>query len=308
MSAAAVTDAANKISEMFQKHTTEYLESGDTSRAKYRLTFTMDTKQYSTVFIVKDNKFTNNCVTLEDFEYFSSDLSANSDEKGCFTPTLSDKKNLPAGVSQTDILMVLSTKLNFLATPDADSLDIYDVAKLMNPTTGDTYTAFFSHWRLLRDEPTLYEKYGYANPVHDEIRDAVRTTLWDEIKDQVAIAERFHTPAGAPIFVPGKTIAECMKQVSYADTESVLVSGSNSTETIVDVIFNALIAIEKISMDDFMATHDLTLDRDSDVWKRWDARLRFVTFEPVLKGGAAKSRRRRQPRRRQKTRRNSKKI
>lgn len=198
----------------------------DTLVRSYTLRFAMDGKEFTTLFraVPDDHNLTNGCISIG--TTLESSISSNSPEKGCFTPTLS-KDTLPAGVSQTDMLQTLSTKLKFAVSPDKPELVITDVARLVNPATGEKYPSSFSMWRLLQGKPTLYEKYGYTSPELGAMRARIGSATWGNVKGFSIFGretlEAFVAREYPHHFEDDKLITESMKEISYEEANRVTV-------------------------------------------------------------------------------------
>jgi hypothetical protein len=252
----------------------------DKSVHSYELRFIIDGKEFKTLFhgVPTDHHLTNGCVSIG--TTLESSLSANSPAKGCFTPTLS-KETLPTSLSPTDILQTLSTKLKFAVRPDKPEMVISDVARLVNPATGAKYPSSFSLWRLLRGEPTIYEKYGYTSPELEGMRTRIDAATWRDVKgfmifgreslEAFVVRNKY-----SKHFEDDKLITESMKGISYEEANRVTVRHSLPAfgpVTIIDLLANAL------GLKGGMP--GLFVHRGSDVWRDWDARLRFLSFEEV---------------------------
>lgn len=287
----------------------------DKSVHSYELRFIIDGKEFKTLFhgVPTDHHLTNGCVSIG--TTLESSLSANSPAKGCFTPTLS-KETLPSSLSPTDILQTLSTKLKFAVRPDKPEMVISDVARLVNPATGEKYPSSFSLWRLLRGEPTIYEKYGYMSPELEGMRARIDAATWRDVKgfmifgreslEAFVVRNKY-----SKHFEDDKLITDSMKGISYEDANRVTVPHAlpvRGPVTIIDLLANAL------GLKGGMP--GLSVHRGSSVWRDWDARLLFISFEEVSSsattGGAGtgsvggfrrKQRRTRRIRRTRKTRR-----
>lgn len=313
--AIAQESVATTIYYTLQHHAKVFSNTGVIKPAKYMLRFTFDDKEFSTIFELKeDEHLTNGCISLSGFDSFDSSISSNSPARNCFTPNLSNRENLPAGVTQTDILQVLSTKLKFAALPSRKFLAIVDVASLINPETNKKYVTQLSHWRLLRGERTLYEKYGYTNLLLDKVREISQTTRWEEIKYQTIkgkslteIAESFFTSEGTAIFVSDRTISDCMKHVSYNDSDKIIIPNiipALPSHTIVSMILTAFVQIGKLTQRELTYLLYLKINRQSELWKSWDSRLQFQSFYAIMEGGRRKTLRRRKNRKTRRSRTN----
>jgi hypothetical protein len=235
------------IAKAFQTVTRYYYKTKKTpnSPAEYKLTFTFDDREYSTIFTISKNGFTNKCIGVDYFQYnestVSSYIGSNSSDLKCFTPVLS-KENLPPDVTQTDILQVLISKLKFIYL-GTDTISLIDDASIPNPKTGEKFNERFSKWRLLRGEPTLYEKYGYItsdresdyteNSPHpdldlDQYRSEISKLTWKDIKDykihpridetlESIWMKQYKLPS------PDQTIPTFMKGLSLEDLENLLI-------------------------------------------------------------------------------------
>lgn len=280
---------------------------------KYNLTFTFDDSKYSTVFLFDNQGITNGCVeiTYEDPDSpndISSSIKSNSSLKKCFTPILS-KDSLPHGVTQTDLLQVLISKLKFgyLRKP---VISLIDNARVPNPVNGQMYKTMLSEWRLLRNEPSMYEKYGYTSSSFDLLRLRIRDVTWKDIKDS-EIPHTGKTLMNIWSEIYGSTpkddesIPAFMMRLSMADVEKSLTTVQSNTETrtmktIVHIIYDIL-----KNRGIHLPSKRLHLKNNSDVWKTWNARLLFRSLEPVAVAGA---RHRRHTRRRHRHGRRSRKL
>jgi len=275
----------------------------------YLLRIVIDgTHVFETTFtLFDDGTILNKCITLDCTNKCDSNISTNTPEKSCFTPTLS-RANLPKGITPTDVLQTLSTKLKFAILNGKNEFTISDVARLPNPATGKPFITQLSKWRVLRGEPTLYEKYGYTAADLDSYRALVTSMPWSEIMDAVtpkgktlqAIVDEYYPG----IFRPERTIAECMKEVSLEDTEKYIEPYLVfDRKTIVGLIMNAL---EKKGIPS--PKFHLTITRDSDLWKSWDARIHFISFAPITTMGGRRTRRTRLTRLTRRKRQTSRRI
>lgn len=288
---------------------------------KYKLVFSFDNYEYSTIFTFDSDGIRNGCIKIEydNPDYYrdiSSHIDSNSSNKRCFTPML--KNNLPPGVKQTDILQVLMSKLKFIYL-NKDSITLIDNAHIYNPETKIFSNTLLSEWRLLRDEPSIYEKYGYISPRFNMFRRNIRTIEWQSIKDYVIprmdktledIWKEFFGDIGAPS--AGEKIPSLMRRLSFKNVEDALISvpcyevemehmlvkmmirmESNMEKererclmrkkTIVHFIFDAL--KEKKGITPPIYNMRLTLHNNSELWQNWNARLVFLSFEQVINGG-----------------------
>jgi hypothetical protein len=234
-------DPELKIGEDIRKIASSYYKTPEEPSAKYKLTFTFDDREYSTIFTFSEDGFTNGCIGVDYNPYDESDISSfiksNSLDMKCFTPVLS-KDNLPRDVTQTDILQVLISKLKFIYL-GSNTISLINDAYVPNPKTGKRFTEQFSKWRLLRSEPTLYEKYGYiishkASNFNensprpdldlDEYRSKLSELTWKDIKDDKihpridetleSIWMKQYEPP-----LPNETIPTFMKRLSLEDLE-----------------------------------------------------------------------------------------
>lgn len=189
--AAGVGDTESAIAAQIREITSQYVgPEGRQDTREFKLIFTFDDREFSTVFKFKNNGISNGCIDI-DINYESSEtaydiasyIRKNTPERACFSPTLSPE-TLPPGVSQTDVLQVMMSKLKFMYLGQT-IISLEDHAKLVNPKTGEVYKTFISQYRLLRDEPTLYEKYGYKSAPFNRVRDVVRKTKWGDISHYI---------------------------------------------------------------------------------------------------------------------------
>lgn len=291
--AATETDAIVKeqIFKFVQDANAKVTSNLHTQRSQFLLQFILDgTHSFETVFIVDlvsdEGYLSNGCISLNLSSYSDSFINKNSPIKKCFTPVL-ELDVLPTGLTPTDVLQTLSTKLKFAIFPERSVLMIADVAKITNPKTKRQFTTKISLWRLLRGEPTLYEKYGYNSPVLNSFRERAIIIPWKEISGFVtgngttlhSIVEE-HFPS---LFLPNKSIQDCMKELTLEDTEKFIQLSTipfQPPKTIVELIMDAL---AKKSREFLIASISLQLSRDSPVWKEWDTRLQFTKFEPFTK-------------------------
>lgn len=292
MAAAASLIEVTESIEMSIREVFSQICGSSSPSESYRLTFTFNgSRPISSIFDFTPDGIENPCIQLDTCDRASSEISSNTPAKACFTPSLQTPDLFPPldgkPVTQTDILQVLSTKLKFTSIA-SDSFEILDIAKLIHKDTCKRYCAPFSLWRLLRGEDTLYEKYGYTNAELYNYKLIVSLTKWEEIKD-IVIPERGKTlqafVESSPIrdfFHDGKTIVECMRHLSYEQANEVLSKGklSNIDYSIVHLIVLALKEKGHIS-----PPLQLTIHRDSEIWKKWDSILQFVAFERIMRGG-----------------------
>lgn len=261
----------------------------------YLLRFTFDGKEFETIFQINYKKYTNEgtitnkCILL-DFE-FTSSISANNPEKGCFRPLLTHEtlKDI-SPVTPTDVLQVLSTKLKFAGNPEKKVFTIDDTARV-SKADGGFYQTRISHWRLLRGEPTLYEKYGYmpkrtTGTSFDVYRGAVQSITWGEIMNyetQTGMTLQAIADANFPegTFVSDQSIAECMKKVTLAMADAYIQPPFPElylgAKPFVELIMDALESEKHLPKPTFV----LSVHRDSKTWKAWDRRLVFFSFAPV---------------------------
>lgn len=300
MSAAIESPDETSIKEQI-KHF--YLTQKD--EKKYLLKFTFDGVTFETKLKISNSLISNKCILLirrSNSNLFQSSIEANSDEKMCFNPILSKREYLPTDITQTDILQVFSTKLKFIAT-DAPMLSIVDGARLINPATKRESFTYFSIWRMLRGQRTLYEKYGYTNSELNNIRKAALETTWAEIKDIVYGDKTLQelVDSNYPgVFIDSSSIAAGMLQIPYDKADDLYVRRHGVLTTL---IMNALKSRGKISNTEEHRT--LTLTRDSEIWKEWDSKLKLISIEPIMEGGrSTKKKTRRAPHRRRRITRN----
>lgn len=274
----------------------------------YKLEFEIGGKRYSTVInfyegsmnISKNKKKV--CISIEvgeEEDTLESSIEANSMEKQCFNPVLV-KDNLPEGITQTDIIQVLSTKLKFAALKRTiQTITLRDQAQLINPDTHKKSSDYFSSWRLLRGEPTLYEKYGYTNKDLDNIRRVVMTTKWKEIKDIQLYNDKKNIKLNEfgdiLKFNDEDTIDKCMKKIPYFEAEKFSVSNGTKKITLIDMIVQALHKKKGIFQDGiFEKINELEVSRTSPIWNKWDRMMKFVSLKlenPIKEGGVRKKRR-----------------
>lgn len=273
---------------------------------RYKLTFRIDEKIYETIFSFSDAGVTNNCIELTYWgELLQSSLKSNSPSKKCFTPIL-EKVTLPVGITQTDILQVLSTKLKF-AIMDAPRLSISDIARLPNPVTNSLIITPFSMWRLLRGEDTLYEKYGYTHPLLSPARETIKSLKWTTIRDSPVFQDATPPPGQTlqqlvdsvfpGLFDDNMSIAENMKKIPYIETDKLIVKHPSPSKrekiyresppfgmkyTLPYLIMESLYIGGYIP---FLRIPELTVERTSEIWKKWNSRLQFISFERVMAGG-----------------------
>jgi hypothetical protein len=277
----------------------------------YTLTFTFDGKKYSTNFIFSTTGFTNGCIIIDygEDDYITSKIESNSDTKKCFNPMLKSKHGLPEGVSQTDILQVLMTKLKFILLDFPETSSLINAAVLSNPETGKLYSTPFSLWKLLRGEKSLYGKYGYSSDPFFWISNHATRKTWGEIKDnEVAVYglrkngttnktiediwNEFYSDKG-PI-KDTETVADVMKRLTYEDTEKSVKYGESIVHAIIDSF-----RIKGTKSRTFR----LSIRQDSEIWQGWNERLKIVSFEKVTEGGT-RNKTRRHRKRIRKTRKN----
>jgi hypothetical protein len=288
----------------------------------YILEFSFDETRFATRFKFDANGMTNGCISInfednEDRTKLSSHIGSNSEEKKCFTPPLI-KANLPPKVSQTDILQTLATKIKFGIFEKNDRVSLVDIARLMNPLTGKQYTAPFSLWRVLRGEPSIYEKYGYASWEYDSYKLAAVRATWGEIKKRIVHPRTHlnletlweHTYPDKPL-TDSMKVKEVMNKLSYEETERSVIDVPIYSEDIeakmrevhasgeddpsmfnytrkTDIVREILESIKPR-----FGIPKLYVSKSNPEWKKWEARLTLLSFVPVISGGKSSSQRRR---------------
>lgn len=284
----------------------------------YKLVFSFDKKIYSTLLKFGKEDVSNDCIQIKYTIKTGSKISSNSPEKKCFNPILIS--NLPKDVKQTDILQVLSTKLKFIVVErpvrklpkgatvtargnPANEMDLLDMAQLKHHVAG------LSAWRLLHEMPTLYEKYGYVSEDYTMIRETLASLTWDEIKNETIFPDvtkedmvkyDLHDPITIDTllakFYPGiyseikkdMLVTTVMKDITYDDSEC---SGLNvdegredgdhdSKRTLIDFVINVI--YRKSGKDGECQPNIMTVSKNSEVWKEWDNRLQFMSFEEYI--------------------------
>jgi hypothetical protein len=280
---------------------------------KYKLKFQIDDSIIETEFTYyKDtindkpaHVLDNTCISLfiynllmcEAPDVFSSFISSDKDKPyKCFTPDVGKEKiinkNNGKTFSITDIIQVISTKLKLSLCP-ANILNLIDVA-----TFPGSYS-LVSRWRLLRGEEGIYEKYGYYSPKYVELREkAVRTTL----RELPAYMTKIIIKLFPERYSDSLTVAEFMKLVRYEEiteiSNDVLYSILDKSElctiylsdkvdddnnhlyndtTLTGILSRALLG-EALSTT-------LTLDPNSERWRYWDNKIKFIDWIPRVSGG-----------------------
>jgi hypothetical protein len=267
----------------------------------YTLTFSFDGVRFSTNFIINAASITNGCIDLVGYYdkklYFSA-IRANNPERSCFHPSL-QKTNLPDGVTQTDILQVISTKLKFILLYPMKHTSLMNAARIINPKTGEAYTTLFSAWRILRDERTIYEKYGYTSDVYDTYREASRNIKWGEIKNYIinidtgyTIEQLWNDSYPEKAINDDMTIKDVMRIVSYDELERSVFDGklvqkrSGAIYTMkADIVGFICAFITQENPKSLILPTDLVVKKSNDVWKTWDSRCIFLSFEPTKPAG-----------------------
>jgi hypothetical protein len=196
----------------------------------------------------------------------NSFITKNTPSNKCFNPVLSPE-TLPDGITQTDILQVLSTKLKSLIAKNK-LIKITDVASLNHSVL------YLSLWRLLRGELSLYEKYGYISKSFTAIRETARRVQYEATARDSALYDNLHThfPYVFNSANNTKSIAELMKHIPY---DSVNVS---NVDCITDLFrFIALVAGFPALMT--TAHEELTLNtKTSEVWRKWNRRITLLDW------------------------------
>jgi hypothetical protein len=304
--ATAGSNVGSTIASIVARKHVEFEETNTLTSEPHVLRFTFDGVPFETTFAFQADKWsgvlTNHCIFLTDLDELESSISANSPEKNCFRPLLI-RSNLPEGVTPTDVLQVLSTKLKFTALPEKELLTITDAAKL------PAFKTKLSAWRLVRGESSLYEKYGYlsrkrkgSNKQEFEIfRTAVTSTVWGRIMDfpvNDRTLQQITDEYFPGIFNPAEPIATCMKRVSLEDAERFVIRFPDEEVTIVELILVALERKKIVRRPSFI----VEISRTSPLWQSWDARLVFESFTPATMGGGG-GRKHRKTRKAKKTKR-----
>jgi hypothetical protein len=274
---------------------------------EYKLVFSFDDYEYSTIFEVDYDGFRNGCLkircNIEDYpsEIYSY-ITSNSPGKKCFKPMLKD--NLPPDVKQTDVLQVLISKLKFIYL-NTKSIKLTDNARVFN-------YGLISEWRLLRDEPSIYEKYGYTSEHFNSFRDKIKIIKWQRIKDYIIprtgktledmwniVFKEIDPPSDTetiPLFmrrISLDNIEKSLTNVPKFKTEEeehkyikkwIRVSSYDLIEkkTFLNFIIDAL---ESIGVSPPKENMTLTLQSNSELWKHWNSRLVFRSFDRIMEGG-----------------------
>jgi hypothetical protein len=207
------------------------------------------------------------------------------------------------------------TKLKFAILNTKDRISLFDTARLINPLTGTQYTAPFSLWKVLRGEPSIYEKYGYTSVAFDTYRAAAGGITWDKIKKGIV-----HPRTGMSLeqlwayAYPEKpisdhmTIKNVMKTIAYEETERSVIevplyseeleaqirkiyeAGEEDPSTIsytykTSIVDQILVSIIKNAGVRNFGTIELQVNKSNPIWQHWNSRLKIISFDPVLSGG-----------------------
>jgi hypothetical protein len=225
---------------------------------QFQLQFTMFGIPYKTEFSVTrydDSIFLKSlCVhVFMHSDRTNSGILANTNPlRPCFDPPLKTIQE-PIRMTATDVLQTLKTKLTLLFQTH---IEITDVA-----TVDGVPISFF---KLVRGEPSLYEKYGYEHPSLDVLRERIAQTTWGDVKHGlkdksiVEVIESFSKEFPDLDSHPVQTI---LKRVPFEKEKEYKMS-------------------RKILFDVFkFRTIFLTLNRESELWKYWNNAMVFTGIE-----------------------------
>jgi len=293
MSAAAVE--SNSISpkplNTIEKAIQDKFKENFKPSKNYTLRFTFEgtdnaIKEYSTNFKFTYSGITNKCITISytndnDATDVLSLIESDSNYRQCFSPKLHIEGNLPTGITQTDILQVLNTKLKFIVRAPAEDIALMDSAAVKDPITKATISAPFSNWRVVRGEKPMYAKYGYYSEPFDIISKFAKDNHWSRIELANYKGKTIHD-LWIAVYPCVKledraTIATVMKQMEDHQSEK--------SSEIVTAVFNA-ITNDLYNTGDYGGMFSnvfrmFTLNKESLEWQKWDKLLKIVSFEQV---------------------------
>lgn len=195
-----------------------------------------------------------------------SSIKKNTPANMCFSPVLSPE-TLPGGVSQTDILQVLSTKLKSIIVKDK-IIKITDVASINDSVL------YFSLWRLLRGEPSLYEKYGYVSKKFNTVKETAKRIPYEITARNPLLYDDLHAyfPYVFNFANNKRSIAELMKNIPY---DSVNVSNVNC----ITDLFHFIASISGFPTLLTTAYDNLTLNtKTSKIWREWNRRITLLNW------------------------------
>lgn len=274
------------IEKAIQDKFKEYFKPSE----NYKITFTFEgtdneTKEYSTIFKFSYSGITNNCITIsyklddiddDDSTQVSSMIRSNSDKSHCFTPSINIKANLPTGITQTDILQVLNTKLKILILgPDKD-VTLADAAIVKDSRNGKI-SAPLSYWRVVRGEEPIYAKYAYWNKDFFDISRFARERRWSEYIGDENIDNLLKKEYPDITIDKKDTIAKVMKKMGEKQTE-------NMSKIVMDVFNKITYKMAEIYNNSrlrWLGIPTYILIKTDRRWQNWNKLLKIVSFEQV---------------------------
>jgi len=274
---------------------------------KYNIRFFYGGKEYDTVFKLKSFMggrrgrcstltFYNDCFYLNyycNYGYYEHKIQADT-ESSCFVPPLEG--------SQLDVLRILSLKLS-LANPFSRKISASNVAK-----KGDVR---ISMAKMLRGEPTLYERYGYVNPLLTETLEKIKTyqfhVLPEELQEIIRQVIRERSGEEIP---EDALLVDVMKKIGKEDEKTELLKTYPFEEriyglkkTISNVVYQTLVNSQGL-------TNDFTLNfiEDSPEWDHMKKRLYILSIDEIPTGGKRRTRHTRRNKKKRITRKRGKGV
>jgi hypothetical protein len=246
----------------------------------YTLTFNYNDREYTFIFTMTHTKYNirinNKCIKLTskpDGE-LDSMISANSDEKKCFSPILkTNSRNKPEPrIKNIDVLQVLKSKLA-LCLPNKKRVRLYDAAR-------SDYVEL-SKFSIMRGGDGVYEKYGYTSELMNIIKKNIRKMTFNELNDftQKDIEKVYYEHLPGELLPHDGLITDILQKISFEVENETRIS---------EEIFYSI--VEDAGMDyDEVVTY--FLDSESAEWKGWNKKLLFtdlkVEIPPAAPAAAA---------------------
>jgi hypothetical protein len=238
---------------------------------KIQITFRANGINYEGVFDLNYNVsqliFTNPCSYLQ-YTYgknypYSTRINANRYKEACFMPRL-------VGPS-ADVLQILSTKLR-LQIPEHAPITIIDEAEKDG--------VYISKAKLIRGEPTIYEKYGYVTGEFkrygyvkgqiDYIKEQLQTLKVDILSDDVK--NLLEEKAGLP-FNDNMLIINVMRRIKPANEK---IDDSLYISNLIYDEIHKYLYMKFPSMFEKTPKFELQFDEESDAWKAIKDKVQII--------------------------------
>ncbi len=256
----------------------------DMKNRSFELAFSFKGLNYSTIFHLKYKRSTlrlyNNCIDLmlmetNDTYELDSSIKKNTSEPACFTPRLESIIS-PIKITSIDVLQTLSTKIKLI---------LYKHKYINNITIVDHARINMIHmlpYRVLRGEPSVYEKYGYVSKELNRFRESVLpNATWNHIisldkyyilhnKEYINLIEKYNKYKYDDWKI--QHISDLLKNIPFEE------------ESLTHLSTNIMLVLYGLG---FLLS-DLTyfiLDPSSMAWKEWDSVLEFKEYKEISQNG-----------------------